>query len=168
MTGTKHRRSPSSSKGRGRRPAEISAAVGPVAERIAVAHGFVLWAVTFLRDAGRETLRVAVDRRGGIGADDLAVFSDELSRELDRIDPVPGEKQYILEVTSPGAERQLESLDQFDVCVGRVAKLHMTDGRTIEGPIAGISDRSVDIGSAEETVRVLFDDISRAQLVVKF
>jgi ribosome maturation factor RimP len=151
----------------GRRPADIAAAARPIAESVASSHGLVLWGVTFLRDAGRETLRVAVDRAGGVNADELARCSEQLSRELDRSDVVPGDARYVLEVTSPGAERKLEGAEQFRVCVGRVAKVTLTDGRAIEGPVTGVSEHAVEVDGEEGPVRALFSDIAKAQLVVK-
>jgi ribosome maturation factor RimP len=152
---------------RDRSAASIVGAVRPTAERVAAEHDLVCWDVAFLREAGRDTLRVACDRRGGVTADDLAVYSEALSREIDREDVVPGEATYVLEVTSPGAERRLETAEQYEVCTGRVARLSLTDGRTIEGPIAGVSARAVEIGGEEGTTRALFEDIAKAQLVVK-
>jgi ribosome maturation factor RimP len=84
-----------SHRGGGRRPAEIAAAARPIAQDVAASHGLVLWGITFLRDAGRETLRVAVDRTGGVNADELASCSEQLSRELDRADVVPGDSRYV-------------------------------------------------------------------------
>lgn len=150
-----------------RRPAEIAAAVRPVAQSVAEDHGHVLWAVTFLRDAGRETLRVALDRVGGIGSEELALYSEQLSRELDRADVVPGESRYVLEVTSPGAERKLETPDQFRVCLGRVAKVVLDDGRTLEGPIAAVSEHAVEIEGEDGPVRALFEGMKSARLVVR-
>jgi ribosome maturation factor RimP len=150
-----------------RSSAQVTAAAKPVAERVAADSGLVLWSVGFLRVAGRETLRVAVDRVGGIGSDELATFADRLSREIDASDVVPGERTYILETTSPGAERKLERPDQFRVCVGRQAKVVLKDGRTLEGEIAGVSERAVEVAAGDETARALFDDIADARLVVK-
>lgn len=151
-----------------RSPAQITAGAKPLAEKVAEECGVILWSLSFLRVAGRETLRVAVDRVGGIGSDELATFAERLSRELDREEVVPGEQTYILETTSPGAERKLERPDQFRVCVGRQAKVVLKDGRTLEGEIAGVSERAVEIAAeGDETARALFDDIATARLVVK-
>lgn len=150
-----------------RRPAEISGSVRPIAEAVAADQGLVLWGVTFLRDAGRETLRVAVDRPGGVTADELARCSEQLSRELDRSDAVPGDARYVLEVTSPGAERRLEGAEQFRVCTGRVARVTVSDGRTIEGTISDVTDNAVELDGEDGPVRTLFSDITKAQLVVR-
>ena len=167
MTAEHRRRSPSPTRGAGRRAREIISAVRPVAERLAGTYDLAIWGVSFLREAGRETLRVACDRVGGVSSEDLAAFAEALSRELDREDVVPGDQRYILEVTSPGAERKLESPDHFRICVGRVAKVVLRDGRTVEGEITATTERAVEITSGDSSVRALFDDIARAQLVVK-
>jgi ribosome maturation factor RimP len=134
---------------------------------VAQSHRLVLWGITFLRDAGRETLRVAVDRTGGVNADELARCAEQLSAELDRSDVVPGDSRYVLEVTSPGAERKLEGAEQFRVCLGRFAKVTLADGRTVEGTISDVTEQAAQIDGEDGPVRALFTDIAKAQLVVK-
>jgi ribosome maturation factor RimP len=146
--------------------AEVSASVRPIVDAVAESCGLVVWSVTFLRSAGRETLRVAVDRLGGVVSDELAVFADRLSKQLDEVDVVPGEQTYILETTSPGAERKLERPEQFRVCVGRQVKVVLRDGRTLEGEIAAVDDRAVEVATGPKTARALFDDIAKARLVM--
>lgn len=141
-------------------------AVRPVAQRLAGAHGLVLWDVGFVRSAGRETLRVACDRVGGVGSDELALYAEDLSRELDHTDAVPGESRYVLEVTSPGAERRLDGREQFGICVGRDVRVSLRDGRVVEGKIAEPTKHAVEIETENGPVRVMFEDIARAQLVV--
>ena len=152
-----------------RRPAaQITSAVRPIAEKLAEECGLVLWGVSFLRVAGQETLRVAIDRVGGVDSEELATYAERLSRELDRDDVVSGNASYVLETTSPGAERKLERPEQFRVCVGRQAKVVLKDGRTLEGEIAAVSERAVEVTSeGDQTVRALFEDVAKAQLVVK-
>jgi len=148
----------------GRRSADVVAAVRPIAERIADEQGVVVWDISWKREAGRDTLTIACDRRGGIGADDLAAVAEQLSRALDDADVIPGHQRYVLEVTSPGAERELTTAGQFDVCTGREAHVTTNDGRALDGVIADVDERSVRIGETS----VSLDEISKARLVVKF
>ncbi len=138
-----------------------------MAERVCETREVVLWDLKFVREAGRETLRVACDRPGGIDADELAGVAEDLSRELDHSDAVPGEKHYVLEVTSPGAERKLEGAEQFRVCIGRRAKVTLSDGRTVVGTITEAGDRSVELDIDDVPTRVLIDDVKRAQLIIE-
>jgi ribosome maturation factor RimP len=142
--------------------------VRPLAERLAAVHGLVLWDIGFTRDAGRETLRVACDRVGGVVTEELAALAEDLSRELDHMDAVPGERRYVLEVTSPGAERRLNSPEQFRVCAGRDARVTLRDGRVVEGRISdSTTDDVIEIGTQDGVTRVFFEDVARAQLVVR-
>src|SRR5437588_11345070 len=62
------------------------------------------------------TLRVTVDRPGGIDLDAISEATHVVSAALDRHDPVPG--RYTLEVSSPGVERTLRTPDHFQRFVG--------------------------------------------------
>jgi ribosome maturation factor RimP len=135
---------------------------------LAAVHGLVLWDIGFVREAGRETLRVACDRVGGVVTEELAVLAEDLSRELDHTEAVPGERRYVLEVTSPGAERRLRTPEQFRVCVGRDARVSLRDGRVVEGKISdGTTDEVIEMETQEGAVRVFLEDVARAQLVVR-
>ncbi|HYZ91123.1 MAG TPA: hypothetical protein VFA34_01875 [Actinomycetota bacterium] len=151
----------------GRSSRDVSAAVRPIAEKIAAIHGLVVWDVGFVREAGRETLRIACDRVGGVGADELARVSEDVSRELDHSDVVPGQKRYVLEVTSPGAERKLQGAEQFAVCFGRDARVTLSDGRSVEGKIGELTDNVVEMETNDGAVRLFLDDIRTARLVIK-
>lgn len=143
------------------------AAVRPLAVRLAEVHGLLVWDVRFGREAGRETLRVSCDRLGGVGSDELALYAEDLSRELDHTDAVPGDVGYVLEVSSPGAERSLEGHEQFAVCEGREARVTLRDGRVVEGTIEGSTELAVGIRSGDDLVRVQHADVARAKLVLR-
>jgi ribosome maturation factor RimP len=150
-----------------RRPDEVVSTVRPIAERIAADRGLVVWDVRFLREGGRDTLSVSCDRVGGVGSDEIAGFAEDLGRELDHSDAVVGDATYVLDVSSPGAERKLSGAEQFGICVGRDARVVTKDGRALEGKIAAVGEGTIDLDTEEGDVRVFLDDISRAQLVVK-
>lgn len=149
-----------------RLPKDVVAAVRPIASELADVHGLVLWDMAFKREAGRETLRVACDRVGGVGSDELALYADDLSRELDHSEVVPGDRRYVLEVTSPGAERRLLTPVHFQTCIGRDARLTLSDGRVVEGKLGETTDNTVEVETSTGPVRVFFEDIARAQLVL--
>jgi len=164
MVQTKKRQNTGS---RPRKAAEVVSRVRPIAEQIAAAHGLVLWSVGFVRVAGRDTLRVAADRVGGVKSDELAVLAEDLGRQIDHADAVPGEQSYVLEVTSPGAERKLHTPEQFHVCRGLVGRVWFQDGRPpVDGVIGDASEEGVDIETEGGVVHVSFGDVDRAQLRV--
>lgn len=151
---------------RPRKAGEVVARVRPIAEKLASAHGLVLWSVGFVRVAGRDTLRVAADRVGGVQSDELALFAEDLGRQVDHADAVPGDRSYVLEVTSPGAERKLHTPEQFRVCRGLQVRVRFKDGSPVDGVIGDGNDEGVDIETQDGVVHVSFEDVDRAQLRV--
>jgi ribosome maturation factor RimP len=134
-----------------------------VADEIASALGLVIWDLEFTRQGGRETLRVAVDRVGGIDAEGITRFAESLSRELDARNAIPGDDRYLLEVTSPGAERRLRTPEQFAVCIGRPVRITFKDGREpMAGELTGASDDGVTVGGTH----VSYEEMSQARLNV--
>jgi len=155
------------SRSRPRKSGEVLSRVEPIAEQVARAHGLVVWSVGFVRVAGRDTLRVAADRVGGVRSDELALLAEDLGRRLDHEDAVPGDAPYVLEVTSPGAERKLHGSEQFRVCRGLVVRVWLRDGRPpLDGVIGDGNENGVDIETKGGVVNVAYEDMDRAQLRV--
>lgn len=164
MTGAKAR-PPRPSRTGGRR-GRVLEAVRPMVDELLEEHDVALWDIAFLHEAGRETLRVSLDREGGIDAASLQRFSEDLSRRLDETDAVPGERRYWLEVTSPGAERRLRTPEQFRICRGRLVRLTFRDGRQpIAGEIGEVRENAVEIAlEGGEAIGVEFSEIAQARL----
>lgn len=133
--------------------------------------GFDLVRVHFLGGDG-QTLQVMAERkdRKQMTVDDCAEISRMVSALLDVEDPVSG--AYSLEVSSPGIERPLVRLGDYDRFAGFEAKIEMarplSGRRRFRGRLEGTRDEtvliSVDDGAGTLTVKVPFGDIRRAAL----
>jgi ribosome maturation factor RimP len=144
-----------------RRLAEI---IGPVIEDM----GFELVRVR-LMSGKSTTLQVMADKAdGGIEVDDCAEISTAISAVLDVEDPILD--AYTLEVSSPGIDRPLTRLKDFDAYEGYEAKLEtaeLIDGRRrFKGVLAGIDGADVLINIEEGTIGLNFDWLSDAKLVL--
>jgi len=73
--------------------------------------------VSYKKTDGKNVLCFYIDKEGGVGIDDCESFSRAVEAELDRCDPIDGE--YSLEVSSPGADRQLKKEREFLYYTGR-------------------------------------------------
>ena len=62
-------------------------------------------------------MRLFIDKEGGVGIDDCEKFSRAFEEEIDKSDPI--EKEYILEVSSPGVDRKLNTEREFLHYLGR-------------------------------------------------
>ena len=144
-----------------RRLAEV---VAPVIEDL----GFELVRVRY--QGGKTPLvQIMADRPGGgIEVDDCATISTAVSAHLDVEDPI--EDAYNLEVSSPGIDRPLTRLKDFEAWQGYVAKIETTemiDGRRrFKGTLAGVEGSEVLIEIEEGTIGLQFDWLSDAKLVL--
>ena len=148
-----------------RRLAEI---ITPVIEDM----GFELVRIR-LMGGDTKTLQVMSERAGGgIEVDDCAEISTAISATLDVEDPI--EEAYTLEVSSPGIDRPLTRLKDFDNWIGYEAKLEteeMIDGRRrFKGQLRGAESDEVlveiDIDGQPATIGLKFDWLSEAKLVL--
>jgi len=148
-----------------RRMAEI---ITPVIEDL----GYELVRVR-LMSGKYQTLQVMAERpEGGIEVDDCAKISTAISAVLDVEDPILD--AYTLEVSSPGIDRPLTRLKDFDAFEGYEAKIEtdeLIDGRRrFKGTLAGIEGDEVLIniteGKEELTVGLKFDWLTDAKLVL--
>jgi len=124
-----------------------------------------------LRLMGGETatLQIMADKpEGGIEVDDCAAISTAVSAVLDVEDPIV--EAYNLEVSSPGIDRPLTRLKDFEMFEGYEAKLEtaeLIDGRKrFKGQLAGIEGDEVLINVAEGTIGLQFDWLAEAKLVL--
>jgi len=116
-----------------------------------------------------KTLQIMAERPdGGIEVDECADISNAVSAVLDVEDPVTD--AYTLEVSSPGIDRPLTRLKDFDTFEGYEAKVEtaeLIDGRKrFKGTLAGIEGDDVLINIEEGTVGLHFDWLADAKLVL--
>ena len=144
-----------------RRLAEI---VRPVIEDL----GYELIRLRYM-SGKKPTLQIMADKPdGGIEVDDCALISTDVSANLDVEDPIADE--YVLEVSSPGIDRPLTRLKDFDRWAGYEAKLEtaeLIDGRRrFKGTLEGTEGGEVLIAVEEGTIGLRFDWLSDAKLVL--
>ncbi|MCW8888396.1 MAG: ribosome maturation factor RimP, partial [Gammaproteobacteria bacterium] len=107
----------------------------------------------------------------GITVDNCANVSRQVSAVLDVEDPIHGE--YTLEVSSPGVERPLFTLEQFAKFIGQQVdvRLHMpVEGRRhFKGELLSVENDELTIELGEdESLTCSMDDIDRAKLIPKW
>lgn len=133
------------------------------------AMGYALVRVQVL---GRQRVRVQVmaEKADGSGMliDDCAILSRALSAVLDVDDPIAG--PYTLEISSPGIDRPLVGLADFQRFAGHEARLELArlvDGRRrLQGRLIGTEGETVRIEVGGVPMQVAFADIQRAKLIL--
>jgi ribosome maturation factor RimP len=142
--------------------------IEPVAESI----GLAIVRVRLMGGTLRRRLQVMAERPSDhdIAVEECARLSRAISEVLDAADPISGE--YLLEVSSPGIDRPLTRLEDFDTFEGFEARLEtdrMVEGRKrFKGLVAGVEGDNVciDLEGEDETALLPFAWLVDAKLVL--
>jgi ribosome maturation factor RimP len=145
----------------------VIAAAKSLAGPLCASEGLEFVHLEYQREPGGWILRLYIDKTGGVTLDDCASVSrqmnDLLDVNLDEIGP------YNLEVTSPGPDRPLGKPEDFERFKGNRVKIRTIrpyEGqKNFKGVLMGLTEEQVNLLIGENTVQILLDDISRAQLV---
>ncbi len=139
----------------------------PVAE----AAGYAIVRLRLMGGDHRRTLQIMAERPDGtMLVEDCTQLSRAISEVLDAADPISGE--YNLEVSSPGVDRPLTRIEDFETYKGYQAKLELDrlveNRRRFRGLLAGVEDGQVaiDLEGEDETALIPFAWISDARLVI--
>ena len=131
--------------------------------------GFELVRVRF-GGPGRPTLQIMIERqdREALTVDDCASASKAISALLDVEDPIGG--AYNLEISSPGLDRPLTRIGDFERFAGFEAKIEVAvpvDGRKrLRGQVLGVENGNVRISRDEGSHSVPFETIKKAKLIL--
>ena len=132
-------------------------------------NSFKLYEVSFIKEAGMNILRVLVNKKGGINIDELAEINNYLSDELDKLD-IPYD-EYMLEVSSPGAEMPLRNRDEVLENVGQYININTGD-KVYEGTMLSFENDivviRVNLKGRFKNFEVPYDSIKKIRLAVKF
>lgn len=133
--------------------------------------GFELVDVHWSGKGRGAVLRLVIDRPGGVTLDDCERASNTASAVLDAYDPI--EASYRLEVSSPGAERPLRTLDEWRAALGRRVNVRVRSGESetvVEGHLVAVSETSAELQvrdrRAMRTEQVSLGQVAAARIVV--
>jgi len=120
------------------------------------------------------SVRVVVDRVGGVDLDAIASATRAVSAVLDAHDPLPGQR-YTLEVSSPGVERRLRTPLHFQRAVGELVSVRTLAGGKGERRVMGrlkSADEDGFVVEGEELPdgerRLAYDEVERARTIFEW
>ena len=125
--------------------------------------GYSIWDVTYRKIVGDFHLEITIDSPQGIGIEDTTRVSELINPILDEADPIAG--FYYLEVSSPGAERELRTDAHLELYIGKrvLAKLFTTiDGiKDFKGELLSYTDGSITLNTEGREIELPRRSISR-------
>jgi len=114
-------------------------------------------------------VRLIIDKPGGVTLEDCALVSREVEAILDREDFIP--TAYVLEVSSPGIERELYALADFEKFTGKNVRIKtnrpISGQRNFSGTIAAVKDGEIELEDRTNgRVRIPNESVVKANLIV--
>ncbi len=123
--------------------------------------GLSLYDTAILNENENTIFRVSVTAPGGVSLDQCVEATHLISPLLDVTPPVGGE--YRLEVSSPGIERKLKTLQHFERSIGEKVSLSTIEKAKYEGELIAVENEEIVLKTEEGEVKVPFRSISKAK-----
>ncbi len=148
---------------------QVSDKLTRLLEPVVTGLGYEMVGIEWSADTrGRRILRVYIDTEDGVTVDDCEKVSHQIGALLDVENLVSG--TYMLEISSPGLDRPLFSLEHFQRFTGSAVRLQLfqpyAGQRRFRGIIEGVTDDTVLVRTPDgEVVPLPFELIEKARLV---
>ena len=147
----------------------VAGRIREIATQVAAARGVELVHTEVAGTKRDCVVRIYIDKTDGVNLDDCGGFSSAFEEVLDADDFMPG--KYVLEVSSPGIERELYSLADFVKFTGRLVKVKTKEEQKgqknfvgnltmVDGNDVSIEDRTLGI------VTFPYDNVVKANLKI--
>lgn len=149
--------------------ASIAQRIEKIASTAAEAHGVEFVHSEIAGTKRNLTVRVYIDKPAGVTIEDCSAVSHSIEEVLDADDFIPS--AYVLEVSSPGLERGLYKLSDFERFTGKRAKIKtaepINEQANFNGRILGVEDDEIVFDDRTSgSVRIPFAEIEKANLRV--
>ena len=139
-------------------------------EPVVTGMGYELVEIEYNPSSRHGVLRLYIDHEDGIQLDDCTDVSNQVSALLDVEDPIPG--HYNLEVSSPGMDRPLRGIRDYERFAGEVVKIKTAmaiDGRrNFKGRLRGVEGDEISIECDGRQYVLPLASIEKARLVPEF
>ena len=147
---------------------EIVVRVWDVAQPLCDSQGLELVHIEYQREPAGRILRIYIDKHNGITLKDCVHFSRQLGDLLDVY--LESANAYNLEVSSPGTDRPLGRIEDFERFKGSMARIktvrHLNGQKNFKGILLGVSKENIKLRAIDnKIVEIAFGDIATARLV---
>ncbi|KKB38940.1 ribosome maturation factor RimP [Bacillus thermotolerans] len=130
--------------------------------------------IEYVKEGQSWFLRVYIDKEQGVDIEECGLVSEQLSEKLDEVDPIP--HNYFLEVSSPGAERPLKKVRDYERAVGKRVHVKLyepIDGeKEFEGTLVSFEDEELTVEYLVKTrkkqIVIPLEKVAKARLAVSF
>ncbi|MDA8239107.1 MAG: ribosome maturation factor RimP [Nitrospiraceae bacterium] len=149
---------------------DIKGKITALAESVAGEYGVVVVDMEIAGNMRRPTLRIFIEKSGGVTLEDCERVSRAMSAVLDVEDPI--KSPYVLEVSSPGLDRPLKRLKDFEASVGKLARIITRESidkqNFFVGRITEVRDTTIILTMKNNTkMTIPVEQIAKARLEIE-
>ena len=141
-----------------------------IGSSVAEEMGMYIVDVSYKKSDGKNVLCFFIDKENGVGIDDCEAFSRAVEVKLDENDPI--ESEYSLEVSSPGADRQLKKEREFLYYIGREVDVKLYKAvngmKEFTGVLKAFDNDTAGIGTDSEDISVAVKEAAYIKLHFEF
>jgi len=149
--------------------ADIKEKITELASSVAAQYAFEIVGVELAGSSKKLLIRIFIDKENGVTLDDCREFSRSLSALLDVEDPVP--TAYVLEVSSPGLDRPLKALKDFQRSIGKLVRIitrsKIDEQNVFTGRLTSLEGENITLSFDDKEIKIPFDQISKARLEIE-
>lgn len=143
--------------------------ISPLFHDNAILSNYELIDVEYKKEGVNWFLRIYIDNNEGITLDDCQLVSKQVEDVIDRHDPVP--TSYFLEVSSPGIERPLKKVADFEKFTGKMVKIKtyapLEGQKEFKGQLKGITDNCIVLEKENKNYKIPFEQMASANLTIE-
>jgi len=148
---------------------DLKKKISELAGSVAMQYAFELVDVELTGSSRKLLIRIFIDKENGVTLDDCGKFSRALSALLDVEDPVP--MAYVLEVSSPGLDRPLKALKDFQRSIGKlvrvITKARIEENNVFTGRLTSVEGENITLSFNDKEIEIPLDQISKARLEIE-
>ena len=148
---------------------DIKRKITELAVSAATQYAFEIVDVELAGSSRKLLIRIFIDKENGVTLDDCGRFSRAVSALLDVEDPVP--MAYVLEVSSPGLDRPLKALKDFERSIGKlvriITKTRIEEQNVFAGRLTRVEGENITLSFDDKEIDIPFDQISKARLEIE-
>lgn len=132
---------------------------------VLIQNGYELYDVEYKKKTKNSILTVFIDKSDGITLDDCVAMTEVINPVIDELDPIKDE--YFLEVSSPGAEKELRTEKAINANLTKFVHLE-TDSEKLEGYLESFDGEVITLKVGKNIKKYNYSDVSLLRLAIKF
>lgn len=126
---------------------------------------YELYDLEIVKENNQKILRIYIDKPEGVNMDDIVLATQKLDPFIDEIDPI--EDNYMMEVSSPGAERELRSKEAIEHALNRLVHVE-TFTQKFDGDLVAFDGDTLTLSIKNKKVKINYIDVNLIRLAIDF